>query len=183
MHVSTQGISTYLSIYIYKVIILQGGWKAKRTIPLWLTLSVTQGVTLSFICKGWWGADAVCNVLLCAKQWVWRESSAKDYILRPSSHFLCLHSLSGQMSLWGLTLPTEVKVKGIPEIFELSSNDDLVANVFWLHMTLRHPSFPLPKEVGFAASQLLKPYSIFKSSSWSFSSRIIPDAYIPFIQS
>lgn len=121
-----------------------GGEEGKRKVTLWLTLCFIQDVTLPFICKGWRRADAVCNMLPRAKQRIWIEGCARDYILWPSSHFLCLHSLSvGQMSLWGLVLSGERKARGIPEISEPSSSVDLVAQVFWLHTTLKHPSFPV----------------------------------------
>lgn len=113
-------------------------------------------MSLSFICKGWWWADAVCNMLPCAKQWIGIESCTMDYSLSPSSHFLCLHSLPvSQMSLWRITVCIERKARGIPEISEANSNADLLSKVFWLHSET--PKFPLAKEVCFAASQLLKP--------------------------
>lgn len=161
---------------IYKVTILQGRWRAKKENDPPLTNLVTQDVTLSFICKGCWGADAVCNVLLCAQQWVWAESCVRDYIPRPRSHFLCLHSLSGQMSLLGFTLSTEVKSKRNPwdlwTQFQWYSGGQ---GVLTSHDSEISKLSPCKRSV-LCSSQLLKHYSIFESSSLSFSSIIIPVA-------
>lgn len=118
--------------HISTVVILQGRKRAKKGKDLPLTDIVCHtGCHCPFFARGA-EEQMLCatSMLLWAKEWVWTGSCARDYVLRPSSHFLCLHSLSGQKSLWGVTLPTEVKARGIPENFESSSSDDLVAKVF-----------------------------------------------------
>lgn len=141
------------SIWMCSIIILQGRQRGneEKGHPC-----ISYKMSPSFICKGWWCANAVCNMLPCAIQWIGIESCATDYSLWPSNHFLCLYFLPvGQMSLWCLMLCSERKVRGTSEISEPNSNVDLVAKVFWLHS--QTPKFRLATEVCFAASQLLKP--------------------------